>query len=100
MNQVMTLNLQKKKELEENRRNLESRRASLGIFKGKEKAAITSQISDIDAQLGKIETDQMIRDRYQPRFAEINNQEETEIRKVSEEIKSNHTIITIDEFQA
>lgn len=100
MNQCMSANSQRRKELEENKRNLETRRSGLGLFKRKGKVSIVSQIADIDSQLERLETDQVIRDRYQPRLTEINNQEEADIRSVSEEIRSKYSIVTIDEFQA
>jgi hypothetical protein len=98
MNQSLHENRQKKKELEERRSNLVSRRAGLGLLKKKEKATIDSQISDIESQMVQLESEQMIRDRYKSKLTGIRNQEEADIREISEEIKSKY-IVSIDEFQ-
>ena len=67
---------------------LHSQQSSLGFFKGKEKRALQVHIDEMQSYLNKVPSQQIIREGYQSRIAQINIEKKEFIDRRSLEIRS------------
>ena len=98
MNEKVNEICQKKKILENKKNELEKQRASLGIFKGKEKKGLTEQIEEISSQISSLQGENTIREQYQERIHILEANEKKEFEEFECTIKEKYPIPSIDIF--
>lgn len=71
---------------------------ALGLFKVAEKKSIAQKIQEIDVEIEKLANEERIRDSFKNRLEEINRQENQEIEQKRNELISQHSILTFQEY--
>ena len=77
---------------------LHSQQSSLGFFKGKEKRALQVHIDEMQSYLNKVPSQQIIREGYQSRIAQINIEKKEFIDRRSLEIRSCYPLPILEDF--
>lgn len=75
-----------------------TQQSSLGIFKGKEKKALQAQIDEAQRRLSTIPTQQQIQDKYQPDIDRMNTDKNTEINRITAEVRSHYIMPKLEDF--
>jgi len=91
-------NLQHKADLSSRCNALEIRRAGLGLFKGKEKAALSEQISQLDQQIRLIPTEDAVRSKYRPKIAEQETLAKQTLDSLKKTIENEFPKMSMEEF--
>ena len=94
---IQEVNSQRTK-LDDQRRDLERQRASLGFFKGKQKAALAEQIELLDSQINNLSTEQAIRQEFQPQINLIDNDVRNKIKAAEEKIRGKYIMPKLEDF--
>lgn len=78
--------------------NLYNQKASLGLFKGKEKKAIQIKIDEIQNKMNQIESEPQVQNKYQNQLNQINREKRAEVNKITADIGSKYTMPKFEDF--
>ena len=98
MNQKMKEIQAVRSQLDEQRRELERQRSSLGIFQMKQKSAITVQVDEINKQIRALPSDADIRTEYSVKINQIDDILNKEIKDLDNRVRAKYTMPSLEDF--
>ena len=85
--------------LRKRKRDAEARRASLGLFKGREKKGLADQIDEIGRQLSRMPSAESLEQAYRQKLTALDERESTLMTEAEKEINAAHPLPSFEEFQ-
>lgn len=78
--------------------SLQSRRSSLGLFKGREKQALQEQIDALQRKMSSLSTEEAIRASYQPQIDAIKQKEAGELQSIESSLREDNPYPQFEDF--
>lgn len=98
MNEAVSSVNRQRESIQNKIQDLNNRKASLGLFKGKEKKAVQAEIDIMQTQLNVVASEQQVRGQYQPSIEQISQDKNNAISVATKEVRVKYTMPRFEDF--